>query len=242
MKSNPRTLIAAAALALAVLACNALSGGGNDVPPVDVNPPGANPTEAPILDLPPILGGDTLLRDDFASSQWGTGSDADSSVEYVGEALNFFVIKDLYFVWSTPNDEDYQNVHIEVTASNNSTDSTGAFGIICNMQVTDVSHYVAITGAGQYAIGKSALAADDVFLTNNNEWGNSSLIKQGASSYRIGADCGNGALTLYVDGQQVDSATDSTYTSGNVALFAWSGEQVSGTNVTFDDFVMTKLP
>ena len=215
MKPNARMLFAIAALAIAALACQGLSVGGPKV----------------------------ILGDDFSSEQWGTGSDADSSVEYAGDALNFFITRDLYFVWSTPNAETYQNVHIEVTANNNSTDSTGAFGIICNMQVTDVSYYFAITGAGQYAIGKSAVAQDDVFLTNNETWETSSAITSGASSYRIGADCGsNGTLTLYVAGQQIDSVVDTTYTNGNVALFGWSGEQASGTNVSFDDFQMTELP
>ena len=243
MKSNARVLFAVAVLAVAALACNAISGGGQNVPPADVNPPVDAPTNAPVFDLPPLLGGDVLLSDDFSSQNWGTGSDADSAVEYINGALNFFVIKKLYFVWSTPNSETYENVHMEVTAQNNSTDSTGAFGIICNMQITNTSYYFVITGAGQYAIGLSALAVDDVFLTNNNEWANSSFISENADSYRIGADCGSdGTLTLYVDGNQIDSVTDTTYTSGKIALVAWSGEQVSGTNVTFDDFEMTELP
>jgi hypothetical protein len=206
-------LIAVVILALMSLSCNALSSLG---------------------------GGGSLLEDDFGSEDWGIGTDADSSVEYENEALRILVNKDLYFVWSTPNDEDYENVHIEVTASNNSTDPTGAFGIICNLQITDTSYYFAITGAGEYAIGRYTLT-DDVLLTNGGEWGESSLITSGASSYRIGADCGNGTLTLYVDGQQVDSVNDTTYTSGNVALFAWSGKQLNGTDVSFDDFVVKKL-
>jgi hypothetical protein len=48
-------------------------------------------------------------------------------------------------------------------------------------------------------------------------------------------------LTLYVDGQQIATASDSDNTSGRVALFLWSGEDISTVNVTFDDFVMTKL-
>jgi hypothetical protein len=39
----------------------------------------------------------------------------------------------------------------------------------------------------------------------------------------------------------VDSVSDTTYTTGNVGLFAWSGEEPNGTNVSFDDFVVTKL-
>ncbi|NJC94942.1 MAG: hypothetical protein C3F07_09850 [Anaerolineales bacterium] len=188
------------------------------------------------------LGGSALLEDDFSGSDstWGTGTDSDSSVEYVNDALKFFVSRDYYFVWSTPNDEDYENIHVEVTAKNDSSDSTGAFGIICNMQITDTSYYFAVTGAGEYAIGRYTLT-DDVLLTNGGQWGDSDLITSGASSYRIGADCANGTLTLYVDGQKIDSVNDTTYTSGNVGLFAWSGEEVNGTDVSFDDFVVTKF-
>jgi hypothetical protein len=235
MKRNNRIFFAIAALALAALACQALSGGGQEVPPVD--------NLVPTVDIPIFGGSDVLLSDDFSSSQWGTGTDADSAVEYVNEALQFIVFTTNYFVWSTPDDENYSNVHIEVTALNDSTDPNTAFGIICNMQVTDVSYYFAVTFAGQYAIAKSAVALDDVFLTNNDAWADSDLIPQNASSYRVGADCGsNGTLTLYVNGQQIDSVTDTDYGSGNVALFTWSGDEASGANVSFDDFEMKELP
>ena len=215
MKNSRRLLIAIAVLAVAVMAC-ALPGG---------------------------LGSNVILSDNFSSATWGTGTDADSSVEYANDALQFLVFKTNYFVWSTPNDEDYSNVHVEVTALNNSTDSTTAFGVICHMQVTNVSYYFAVTPAGQYAIGKSQLAGDDVFLTNNDQWANSDQIPQNESSYRGGADCAsNGTLTLYVNGTQIASAVDTTYTSGNAALFVWSGEQESGANISFDDFQLSSLP
>jgi hypothetical protein len=100
---------------------------------------------------------------------------------------------------------------VEVTALNNSTDSAAAFGIICNLQITDSSYYFAVTGAGTYAIGLSTITSDEL-LTNNNEWAESSLITAGAPSYRIGADCGSdGTLTLYVNGQKVDSVTDTIH-------------------------------
>ncbi len=215
MKNSRRLFFALAALAVAALAC-ALPGG---------------------------LGSNVILSDDFSSATWGTGTDADSSVEYANDALQFLVFRTNYFVWSTPNDEDYSNIHIEVTALNNSTDTTTAFGIICHMQVTDVSYYFAVTPAGQYAIGRSQLASDDVFLTNNDQWANSDLIPVNQASYRVGADCAsNGTLTLYVNGSQIASAVDTTYTSGNAALFVWSGEQEAGANISFDDFEMTRLP
>lgn len=112
---------------------------------------------------------------------------------------------------------------------------------MCDQQVTDGSYYYfAIMSTGEYVIGKSAAGNQDVFLTNNDSWGKSDLIAKNAPSYRVGADCGSGRLALYVDGKQVDSATDTSYSQGEVGLFLWSGNDPSG-EVTYDDFVMTSL-
>lgn len=194
--------------------------------------------------LPGGLGGGPLLQDDFEGfdQTWGTGSDSDSAVEYVGGGLNFQVFTPFYFVWSMANEEDYSNVHIDVTAKNSSIDSNAAFGVICNEGIPDTNkYYFAITPNGQYAIARAAVAQDDFFLTGNNDWADSDLIPLNAASYQIGVDCGNGMLTLSVNGQQVASVNDTTYTSGGVGLFAWSEEMSSGANVTFDDFVVTQL-
>lgn len=227
MKSHFGIPVLIASLALTALACQAISGGGS--------------TDTPdVPDAP--ASGDVILRDDFSSAQWGTGTDADSSVEYVNEALRFVVYTDNYFVWSTPDDEVYRNIHMEVTVINSGTDSTTAFGLICNKSGDDF-HYLVMTPAGQYAIAKAATGQTDLFLTNNDEWADSDLIAVNADSYRVGADCGNGRLTLYVDGQQIASVNDATHTSGRVAVMVWSSEDLGVTNdVSFDDFLMTELP
>ena len=63
--------------------------------------------------------------------------------------LNFIVFTKNYFVWSTPDDVDYENIQIEATAINNGTDSTTAFGIMCNQQVVENSfYYFAVTPGG----------------------------------------------------------------------------------------------
>lgn len=207
-----RVLLAVAMLIASSLACNALGG--------------------------------PLLEDNFegSDSNWGTGTDADSSVEYSDGGLRTKIFTQNYFVWSTPNDQDYENVHVEVTVKNNETDSTTAFGVLCHQQaVTDSFYYFVITPGGEYAIAKAALAQTDVFLTNDDQWAQSDTIAQNAASYRVGADCGNGTLALYVDGQQIASVSDSTYVNGGVGVLVWSGEEVASGDVTFDDFVVTKL-
>ena len=216
MKRNHGIILAVTCLALAALACNAVSGRSDS---------------------------NVLLSDDFSSATWGTRTDADSSVEYANGALQMIVYTQNYFVWSPPNDQDYQNIHSEVTVINNGTDATTAFGIMCNQQATNGNfYYLAMTPAGEYAIAKAAEGQTDIFLTNDDQWASSDLIPQNAASYRVGADCSNGTLTLYVDGQQIASVSDASYTSGGVALFTWSGEEANSADVSFDDFLMTKLP
>lgn len=220
MKNPLKVMIAIALLAVASLACQTLS-------------------------LPGGLSGDgSLYKDDFSDSNgpWGTGTDSDSSVEYAGGGLRMQVFSDNYYIWSGFSDTNYQDIHVEVTVKDNSSDATTAFGIMCHQQVTDSAfYYVAMTPAGEYAIVKAAVAQKDAFLTNNGEWARSDLITTHAPSYRVGMDCGNGSITLYVDGKQIDSISDATYTKGKIALFAWSSKEPNGSDVTFDDFVITSL-
>src|SRR5215210_2471164 len=130
MKKHNEIILAILVLALATLACNAVTGGGGD-------PTGLTSTPSPTV----------ILSDDFSSPRWGRGTDADSSVEYANDALQMIVYTANYFVWSTPNDQDYQNIHMEVTAINNGTDATTAFGLMCHQQAgADSSfYYLAVT-------------------------------------------------------------------------------------------------
>ena len=194
--------------------------------------------------LPAVPGASSaVFEDNFDGfdKTWSTGTDADSSVEYLGGGLRFKISTTKYFVWSDPNQTKYSNVHIEVTAKNNNSDGDAAFGIICNQVISANYYYFAMTPNGQYAIAKTAVAKDDVFLTNDNQWADSDLITKNAASYRIGADCGDGTLVFYVDGKPIISVQDATYAKGNVGLFAWSSEKEKGVDTTFDDFVVTDL-
>ena len=229
MKQRNEIILAFFVLALAMLACNAVTGGGGGE-----DPTGPTSTPSPRV----------ILSDDFSSTRWGTGTDADSSVEYANGALQVIVYTPNYFVWSTPNDENYENIHMEVTAINNGTDAASSFGLMCNQQegADNSFYYFAVAPTGEYAIVKATAGESDVILTNNAQWDVSDLIIQDAASYKIGADCGNGTLTLYVDGQQIDSVADASYVNGGIALFVSSGQEIVSTDISFDDFLMTELP
>ena len=245
-------VVAVSCLALAVLACSALSsvpslvssgsssntGGGSNT--------GGNSNSGTSTGNSGNTSGSVgkvLFQDDFSNnnSGWGTGSDANKSVDYANNSFEFKVFEANDFVYSTPNDADYQDVHVEVTASPTATDKNAAFGILCDQQVTsEAFYYAAVTPAGQYAIAIAAIAKDDVFLTGGNNWKTSKLIPVNASSYTIGMDCGSdGTLTLYVNGKQIDSVTDTTYTKGHIGLFAWSDKKPNAMDISFANYIAT---
>ena len=207
------------------------------VPPTTTNEP------LPTATLPALNTGEILLEDDFSNDgNWGTLTDADSSVEYQDSTLHMQVFRENFVIWSTPNDQDYRNVHMEVNVNTNDTDPTTAFGFICAQQPKDWSfYYLAATPGGEYAIIKATDGESDVFLTGDGKWATSDLITRNASAYRVGGECGNGRLTLYVDGKQIASVTDNTYGTGRVGLFTWSGDKAPSANVNFDDFLLSSL-
>jgi hypothetical protein len=181
-----------------------------------------------------------LLKDDFSKTgNWGTGTDSDSSVEYTNGGLQFIVYSGYYITWSNPDTKTYQNYHVEASVKNESPDPLAIFGFICHEQETQSFYYLGVAADGYYTISKSQSGQDDVTLTKGDT---TAVPAGGGDPFTIGADCGNGNLALYVNGQQVATAQDTSFTSGKVGLFAWTDKQTDGANVTFDNFVMTELP
>jgi hypothetical protein len=181
-----------------------------------------------------------LPNDDFSSdsSGWGTGTDSNASVEYLNDGLTFLVFTPFYVTWSTPNPEVYENTHLEVSVSNQGSDPEAVFGFICNEQgTTNAFYYVGVSTTGYYAFIKSSVAVDDIYLAE----GNSEVISGGNGSMRLGLDCKYGSMTLYVNGQMIQSVTDSSYPNGSVGLFVASDDENNGAIVIFDDFAMKKL-
>jgi hypothetical protein len=257
--STPRRPVTGLAIGCVAIVCLLLSAVGIFAfatrfmnPSASIPPTNISITNVPALtDVPqptatiPVSAGNVILEDDFSQTAavWGTDTDSNSSIEYEGNTLRVIVYTTNWFVWSRPDDEDYRDVHMEVTVINNDTDQFTAFGLMCHQQSDNQSYYyLAITPAGQYVIAKTAPGQTDLFFTNNDQWEYSNLIERNAASYRVGADCGNSRLTLYVGGRQIDSVTDSTYTSGRVGVITWSAEDSVRTDVSFDDFLITSLP
>ncbi|MCL5428998.1 MAG: hypothetical protein M1347_04225 [Chloroflexi bacterium] len=65
----------------------------------------------------------------------------------------------------------------------------------------------------------------------------SNAIHLGGESNHIRLDCVRATLTLYVNGELLGQANDTTIASGDVGLYAGTFD-VAGTDVLFDNFVV----
>jgi pectate lyase len=191
--------------------------------------------------LPSLPSSTALYRDNFSdsSSGWCVDSSPSSSTDYSGGEYVVKVLFPNWFVWCNPG-QTFGDIHVEVTAKNVGNTSDTVFGVICNDQkaaelTNEDYYYMGISADGHYTMrltkgGKDTVLAEDA----------SNGIPTNAISYTVGADCAGGNLALYVDGTQIASAHDSTYTSGDVGVFAWTRDK-SLAEIHFDDMVVTKL-
>jgi serine/threonine protein kinase len=234
-----------AAGCLVVLCVLLVVGGGGVFLLNAIGEPGRDttvPTDSPPTADVPVYR-ETLFQDDFSDSTiWGILDEATASVQYEDNRLRLRTFRENWVVWSNPSRDFYSDIHVEVTAYNNDGKSNTAFGVICHQQGAGASYYYGVvTPSGNYVIALAQEGETDVFLTNDNQWGYSDLIAQNANDYRIGMDCGYGVLSLYVDGQLIDSAYDSTYGGGSAGVIIWSGTDVDSADVSFDDFLLQSL-
>ncbi len=227
-----RYVLALAAAVSATLACKFLSRGA----------PSAPATSAPVEAAKAA----PLFQDDFTDTTiWETENTSDDVIDYADGTLKIKIWSGEYFVWSNLLGKSFKDVHIEATVQDQSTDTAHSFGLVCGQQRSGghatVAHYwFGLDPNGYYEIGKRVVGKDDVVLTGNGDWATSEAFPKNAHSYRLGADCGHGTLTFYVNGTQIASVQDATYAEGGVGLFLWSGQGSAGP-VTFDDVVITAL-
>ena len=160
-------------------------------------------------------------------------SDDTSALDYSGGQYVFEVNDPEWFVWCNP-DENFDDIHVEVTVENTGETSDTVFGLICHFQnATSDFYYGGISTNGQYTLRLYQDGEDQILAEGDTD------VDASAASYKVGLDCANGELALYLDGEKIDSASDDTYSSGDIGLFAWTGDETPA-EIHYDDLVVTE--
>lgn len=185
-----------------------------------------------------------LFQDDFSnpSSGWDQYSDADGSTDYDNGAYRIRVNKVQYTYWANPGQETLPgDVRVEVDATKAGGPDSNDFGVICRYHQGDgtADFYQFVTTSDGYAGIVIVMANKQTVLSKDGLLQPYDAIRQGEATNHITAECIGSTLTLYVNGVQVDSVTDTTLTGGDVGLIAGSYEE-GGVDILFDNFVVTR--
>ncbi len=193
-------------------------------------------TPRPATDTPePTAGPAVILQDDFSDdgTGWEVAGDNTYSQGYDDGTYAIEVLQTGYYVWGIAGQSGIRDARIQVTAR--PIRGNGTFGVVCHHESSSAFYMLGVDAAGYYAIIR--VDSDGlVYLTDaNGRWLKSSVIPVGASEYGIEVVCTrDGTLTLAVDGTPIASVRDSSYTTGDIGLFAYAVDQVP-VEVRFDD-------
>lgn len=202
------------------------------VPPTD--------TPTPTLPIPTPAPANVLFRDDFSdpASGWESGDFDEGSVGYKNGVYFVTSLGDGDVMWGVAS-MFFSDVIIEVDATQISAGpaNNNDYGVVCRQQDNGDGYYLLISGDGNYAIIKAEGGSFEELV----DWTESDAIRQGNATNHIRAACEGSILTLFVNGQRLAMAEDSTFARGDIALTATSYED-KPTEIHFDNLVVSQSP
>ena len=227
-----KLIAAVTILVLSVLACGAIA-------PIATVPA----TQPPATVAPQSSGnagaqsGSVLFHDDFSnpSSGWDQNTTSDGSTDYANGGYRILVNTANWAMFANPGQTLPNDVRIEVDASKTAGPDTNGFGIICRYSDTDNFYKLIVTSDGYAGISKVSSGTVTVISASDGKLQTVNNINKGTASNHIRADCIGSTLTLYVNGNQVATASDSTVSGSDTGLFAQTYD-TGGVDILFHDF------
>ena len=179
-----------------------------------------------------------LWEDNFndPNSGWEIGKFADGAVGYGSGYYYVKSTQDSMTIWGVAG-KNFSDTVIDVGATQITSpeSNNNDYGVVCRVQPNGDGYYLLISGDGYYSI---FIADGDTFIPLV-DWSKSSFIKQGNSLNYIHATCTGTRLELIVNGEILAEATDSTFSSGDIAMTATTYEDET-VEVHFDNVVVYK--
>jgi hypothetical protein len=191
-----------------------------------------------------VLEGEVAFQDQFSdpTSGWST-VDSDTSGKWYENGQLHVQAREAswvtYSVYDPPGGATFDDFYLEVdTALIEYPEPGGEAGVIVRRDGA-LYYQLQIGNSGYYKIRRH----DDDGWATLVDWEQSDVIHQGQESVnRLGVLCLGADLYFYVNGVYLAQATDSTYSTGQIALSAGSYEDGGGVHVVFDNIVVYTFP
>jgi hypothetical protein len=186
-----------------------------------------------------VSSGDVLFQDDFSDPASGWERIAHESIgvlDYTDGSYGIFVSARYQLLWASPQLE-FEDVRIEVDATNLNDLRDDNFGVVCRAKDVDNFYFAVISSDGYYGIGKvnngvQRLLDIPAMLPSED-------INQGAAVNHLRLDCITEEISLSVNNVLLYTVTDEDFETGDVGLLAGTFAE-PGTRVLFDNFTVIK--
>ena len=179
-----------------------------------------------------------LFQDDFSdtSSGWDRVNVSEGVTDYANGKYRIYVNSTDTDGWANPG-LNFTDTVISVDATKMAGPDDNDLGVICRYQDIDNFYQFIISSDGFYGIARVVDGTQE--LIGETDLLPSDAIKLGNVTNQIQAKCVGSNLTLSINGEQIASFDDTTFTSGDVGLFAGTFSE-PGTDIHFDNFKVTK--
>jgi hypothetical protein len=203
--------------------------------PTPTNTPTSTPTRTPTPTPTFTPTPDFILADDFSdsSSGWPTVNSSNVLKGYYqgGYHINTKVAN--IDAWSTPKPrKTYTDIRIEVDATKLAGPEENNFGFLCRYQDSDNFYGLVIVSAGYALIYKEE--AGKFIPLSSEKFEPVDGINSGEELNQLAAVCNGDSLELYANDNLVASATDSSFTKGEIALLVGNFD-TAGADILFDN-------
>ncbi len=182
-----------------------------------------------------------LFQDNFTNknSGWDSVRTNEGVTDYENGGYRILVTLQNTDVWANPGIPNLpKDVQVEVDATKQAGPDDNDYGIICRYQNDRNFYFFVISSDGYLGIGK--VKDGNRKLVNRTEMPPSEVIKRGNETNHLRADCIGDTLSLYVNGQLVDSQQETEYGAGDVGLIAGSFQEGS-VDILFKNFIVRKV-
>jgi len=196
---------------------------------VEASPTPMPSTPSPLLPTPTVPNWPVVLADDFDDPESGFArdSDAESQLSYEGGRYSIGVIPETHLAWSSRG--GYVSDFVMEVAVSAETE-VGFAGMIFRKQGELQSYAFTVTPDGQYSLMKFGQVAEMIL-----DWRESSDIRTGAETNRLRVACVGATMTLYVNGEYLDTVRDTTFPQGEVGMIVGTLEGETHALFHFDN-------
>jgi hypothetical protein len=174
--------------------------------------------------------GDLLFSDYFTNpgSGWSTiPNDPNYKIYYDNVSLNFELIPKQPNIVITSSQEKFippNNFIIEFDANTESSGDHNRIGVDVRKVDVNNTYLFSISSDGYYNFAKFV----NRIFTDIIPWTSSPLINKGIATNTIKVKCDGDSFIFYINGREINTCADNTFSTGSIGLVAGVGEDASG--------------